>query len=206
MAGLVSFSLSASLAEARFFLGLEASYGLSDIKFDGGESGKIFWGSNVFNNEKFGEVHYWVAGINLGTQHDISDMLGWRWFFGVNYGENINRKNAINLQYLELQLGGDILFNFTQSDSLSFGAFTGIAGNFNSHSTNGKLFTTTSIDENLGGSSAGLIGRVGLALVVGEHNRFELTTNIPIMQASLSKHGGSVLNPITFTLGYKFIF
>ena len=202
--GLISIGLSASLAEARFFLGIDLGYDFSGIDGEspnrsGGEKGTIRFGTELFGHTDL-KFHSGVAGLNLGTQHDLNDVFGLRWFFGLSYAQSFNRGG--DLQALNFALGIDTLFNFTSS----FGAFAGIEAAFSAHDYVGKLFASGSKNEMTNDVGAGASGRVGLAFIVDENSRFELTARIPIMQAVLSRKGGFLHRPLRFTLGYKYVF
>ena len=200
--GVISFSLSASLAEARFFLGVEGGYEMSDVFVQAGNRGHVVWGSSAFENKA--RIDSWTAGANLGTEHQLNDLFGLRWYFGVNYGENTNQKLIFQIQYLDFQLGADALLNFVNTGSFAFGVFAGIGGSFSKGSFTGNFFKST--DETAHIAQAGFFGQVGLTFGLGEHNRIDLTARIPIMNVVLAEDGNPIYNPLRFTLGYKFIF
>ncbi|TLD81106.1 outer membrane beta-barrel protein [Helicobacter trogontum] len=211
--GVISFSLSTALAEAKFFLGVDAGVSITN-GFHGTDNGAA-WGSGAFYGQGQ-NFQNWLVGINLGTEHlFVDDLVGFRWFLGVNYGQ-MYKPNAItvfimndiinvdNWSIFEVQLGVDALVNFIALDGISFGAFAGIAGNTSIFKPD--MFKVVAAQEDLFGfSGAGVVGRLGLTMGIGEHNRIDFTTVIPIVTIDIGKDGAAY-DPISFMLGYKVLF
>ena len=198
LVGLVSFSLSASLAEARFFIGLETGYEFNGKPTFVNSTKEMVFGSSVLTSGIGRDA--WTIGYSLGTEH-IWGFVGLRWFLGVNYSLGVLDKSQ-GLQVLETQLGIDTIFNFTDSDSFAMGMFVGIAGNINMMTLTGKLLQFDYM-------GSGAIGRLGFTFKFGSHNRLDITSSIPILQVApfidenLKK--GGIYDPIRLTIGYKVV-
>lgn len=195
-----------STAEAKFFLGVDGGYEMSDITLQSGEKGHVLWGGSIFKN--IARLDAWTAGINLGTEHEINNFLNLRWFLGLNYGQNINFKAIYQLQQIDIQLGVDTIFNFVKSKSYSFGLLLGLGTNLNTGDFFGMFFKKDLPLENFITSygQVGIFGNVGLTLGLGEHSRIDFITRIPIMNVVLTQGGGVIYSPIRFTVGYKYLF
>ena len=202
--GLVSVALSATLAEAKFFLGLEGEYSISSAYTFTRPQGDITWGNRGFDGGP-GYPFYqeWTAGINLGTEHLFNEYIGLRWLFGINYGQFV--KPSSDSQQLDLQLGIDGLFNFVNTGSFSFGLFAGLGLRLNIFGPD--LFATSRGPDVVGNNGvANLLGRIGFTLGFGEHNRIDIGVGIPFMSISGSEDGTLMHAPIRFNVGYKFLF
>ncbi len=204
VAGLVSLALSASLAQAKFFIGVDAGYDYSKVtpKFIANNMGDILWGSSVFYSPTFIDFHSWVAGINLGTSHDITDNFGLRWVLGGNYAQAIEPKNT--LQSIDIYLGIDTLLTFVNTGSMKFGAIMGLEANFYLYDYVDNMFGSRDSHLATANVSAGASARLGLGLGLGEHNSFEFLLRIPVAESNLD--GGAFYSPLRFTLGYKVLF
>ena len=202
--GLVSVALSATLAEAKFFLGLEGEYSISSAYTFARPQGDITWGNRGFDGGP-GYPFYqeWTAGINLGTEHLFNEYIGLRWLFGINYGQFV--KPSEDSQQLAFQLGIDGLFNFVNTGSFSFGLFAGLGLRMNMFGPD--LFATSlgpgTVVNNV---VANLLGRIGFTLGFGEHNRIDIGVGIPFMSISGTEDGTLMHAPIRFNVGYKFLF
>ena len=202
--GLVSVALSATLAEAKFFLGLEGEYSISSAYTFSRPQGDITWGNRGFDGGP-GYPFYqeWTAGLNLGTEHLFNEYIGLRWLFGINYGQFV--KPSEDWQQLAFQLGIDGLFNFVNTGSFSFGLFTGLGLRLNIF---GPDLHATSRGPNVvpNNAVANLLGRIGFTLGFGEHNRIDIGVGIPFMSISGAEDGTLMHAPIRFNVGYKFLF
>ena len=212
LTGLVSVALSATLAEAKFFVGLQGTFNML------GASGnipnypfaaiteKVGWGSSGFYDQN---LHGWGVGLNLGTEHLFSEYFGFRWFVGVNYNRWLNTSGLSLLANglyttndINVEIGADALINFINTGSFQFGVFVGLAARF-------TFPFLTNVQENLSWETVSfypILGRAGLTFGLGERSRIDLGVNIPI--ASFNTFTNSVVHyaPLEFTLGYKILF
>ncbi len=199
--GLVSVALSATLAEAKFFLGLEGEYSISstyDTRQVG--NGNISWGNRGFDGgPQYPFYQSWNAGINLGTEHLFNDYIGLRWLFGINYGQFV--KNFDGLHNINFQLGIDGIFNFVNTGSFSFGLFAGLGARLD------FIFNPVNSDLVNGVYNTALLGRLGLTFGLGEHSRIDLGVGVPFMTINLKGPAESFYySPLRFNVGYKFLF
>ena len=209
LTGLVSVALSATLAEAKFFVGLQGQYNMTGVSNNtphtpgAASTGNIAWGSAGFYAQN---EHGWGVGINLGTEYDLSDMFGLRWFVGINYNRWVGRSALSSAFYVmndvNIELGGDALIHFINADSFRFGMFVGLAARFTlpffTNVLPGTSWSTHSFYP--------ILGRVGFTFGLGERSRIDVGLNIPI--ATFNTRIGNVLYyaPLEFTLGYKILF
>ena len=140
LTSLVSVALSATLAEAKFFVGVQGGYDMSRaVDIAGGSN--PFITSAVIGSRGFEGWDYqsWKVGIDLGNEWLFNNYFGLRWFFGVNYGQFIryadtNYSDLSNFSASHLinaELGLDALVNVVNTGSFSLGFFFGIAGQYN---------------------------------------------------------------------------
>lgn len=197
--GLVSLSLCATLAQAKFFVGVDGGIAATDkieTVASPTDTSLTKFGSGGFSGFS---TQQWLVGVNFGTEHHLSNHFGIRWFGAVNYGSSY--KSTLAFDTLGIQLGADALVNFVHSSTFSMGVFVGLAGDYTTLSSTGYSFFSKAGINNLG-----LLGRVGLTFGLGQHSRVDVTAGIPIVTTSILSDTPSVYNPLTFTLGYKFVF
>lgn len=194
-------SLSA-VAEARFFLGVDANYIPKNIVDENG--GKVVL------------KHLFEAGVNLGTEHyfGASNIVGMRWFLGASVGNKILGPRLMNDGLLAkndrvftigLQLGIDVLVDIIKSENVDFGLFAGLDG--------GLGFMGPGIQKEVFGSARGfpLSSRIGLTLKLASHHRLETTLGIPLYTFSAGKDSTGkdielYRKNLIVSLGYKFVF
>lgn len=190
-------SLSA-VAEARFFLGVDANYiPKNTISKNGNEA--------VFK-------HLFEAGVNLGTEHyfGADSMIGMRWFLGVNVGNKIFGARAEDdglfakndrLFVMGVDLGIDVLIDIIKSEDISFGLFAGLNGGL-------SLARDQIIRAELQSLGIGfpLASRIGLTLKLADHHRLETTLGIPLYTFSAGKDIELYRKNLIVSLGYKFVF
>lgn len=204
---LVSVSLCATLAQAKFFIGVEGGYdtgfpGFGDIK-----NKRWHFGTNAFDGYSSIRYHGWTAGINLGTEHNLGDSFALRWLFGANYGEYFAGFTLLGngFQSFTFDLAIDGIYNFIKTNSTSFGVFVGLGTRLDQFGI--YLFEATDFatQEHNTGTSLAFLGRVGLTFGLGEHHRFDATAAIPFTSMTMRDYG-PVYNSLRVTLGYKYLF
>ncbi|STQ86732.1 outer membrane beta-barrel protein [Helicobacter muridarum] len=210
VAGLISFSLSASLAEARFFLGVEGGWGKGETTF---ENKVVKYGE--FTNSK--AMHGWLALLNIGGEWMFNEMIGMRTFLSLGYGQNYFVEKTFH--DIELGINADMILDLYNNGSFSFGLFGGIGSGYNS------TFEKFGFAGIIIGTNIPIYGRAGLTFGLGENSRVDLTTYLPIASYNvigfkgglgelsegdindLNKFGiAGAYNPIRFTLAYRYIF
>lgn len=181
---MLSGLISVAVMQAKLFVGIDGGYDLGYFKTVSHNS--YLLGSTAFENTRDSNFY---AGLNIGTQHFFGDYFGLRWFIGAGY--------IGSFKTAELNLGVDAILNFFNNNNFSFGIFAGVGSGFQ------LLVRPVSKGE------IPIIGRVGLSFGIGEHNRIDITTQIPIITWSIEafdKAFGEIYAPVRISLGYKFIF
>ena len=219
LTGLVSVALSATLAEAKFFVGVQGGYDMSRaVDIAGGSN--PFITSAVIGTRGFEGVDYqsWKVGINLGNEWLFNNYFGLRWFFGVNYGQfikyadiNYSDLNISASHLANMEFGLDALVNVVNTGGFSLGFFFGIAGQYNVWLDEANVLTEL-VAMSTGNEATGgnlrmymtLLGRAGITIGLGEHSRIDLGASMPIISGGVINN--ALYNPIQFTAGYKFLF
>lgn len=200
-----------SVAQARFYLGVEGGYasqGLPMVQ----ESGKGVEVRTISPNGlgdliKDGAKGYSI-GIVLGTESFFTRYFGVRWGLGVGYAStekdllNNGKKYEQELKTISSDLSLDLMINFVNTGSFSFGVFGGVGAEY-------QYFTNAS---NPNWHSLGFEGRVGLSTLLGGHHRLEVFTKLPFADMPLKySQGDSNLfayntSKAVFGASYKFVF
>lgn len=207
--GLISFSLSVTLAQAKFFVGVQGGYDDGAFTIKNGfvsDSYKQFAGDNNGRG--------WNLGVDFGSEWFFGDYIGLRNFIGLGYGQSKFMNS--NLDVYDINVNLDVMFNAYKANSLSIGVFVGAGAGVN--------MTTSSFNiESLAlGWNIPIYARTGLTFGIGEHHRIDLSASLPLLSYSFigfQKNIGADLatdlenagihgayNPIRFTLGYRYIF
>ncbi|MDO7253327.1 outer membrane beta-barrel protein [Helicobacter cappadocius] len=207
-----------SLADARFFLGIDGGYSMDkiDVKTEDikGYGGSIITPGSFTKNAYLGNGY--LFNINLGTEHhfDKNNYVGFRWFLAGGYGRTtlINQSNNL-IQYpsnvIEANLGLDLLLDVIKFGNNSIGLFGGVEGGVNGTISDAYYYdrqcdkypTFPSI-------SPSVFGRVGVSLLLANHHRVEFVTKIPIYELdnSSTDYADKRYKSIKFMFGYKFVF
>lgn len=188
--GLVLLFGMANMAQARFFLGADASYSLEKAT------------RGIYKSSGNG---YFISA-SLGTEHYFgeSQIAGLRWYLGGGYGRSIF--TDANFTNFNLKLGLDLLIDivkFQEDSALTF--FAGLQSGF-------LLFTSLEEDprkETIANNNyIPLYVSAGLSLKLASYHRLELGALIPVADLLVVDGEGSKLyyDPYRFSLGYKFVF
>lgn len=208
---ILAFVSMFSVAQARFYLGVEggfASQGMSAVQEKGkGLEAHIISTSNLGSLIKDGAKGYSV-GIVLGTENFFSKYFGLRWGLGVSYAstqkdvEENGKSRKFNLNTIASDLSFDLMLNFYNNGSSSFGIFGGVGAEY-------QYFIEAS---NPRWHALGFEGRVGLSTLLGGHHRVELFAKIPFAEMSAKYSTGDShllaynVSKAVFGASYKFVF
>ncbi|MDO7253329.1 outer membrane beta-barrel protein [Helicobacter cappadocius] len=205
---LLTLSMLTSLANARFFLGIDGGYSMDkvDVKT---EDKTTYTGTNtIVTPGSFTKNAYlgngYLFDINLGTEHhfDKNNYVGFRWFLAGGYGRTtlINQSNNL-IKYpssiIEANLGLDLLLDVIKFGNNSVGLFGGIEAtglNVFSMQKDTVIFDTPEIQAR---------ARIGLSLFLADHHRIEFITKIPVYTLNGDEN---IYKPLQFMLGYKYVF
>lgn len=224
----IVLSLFTSLANARFFLGIDGGYSMDKVdvkKEDVTAKGVVITPGYSIKNAYAGNGY--LFNINLGTEHhfDKDGYVGFRWLLDLGYGRTnlINQYNSL-ISYpssiIEGNLGVDLLLDVIKFGNHSLGLFGGVEGGAKVIISDAYYYG----EPNYYGKSEkyrafGLIApmilaRVGVSLFLADHHRIEFITKIPVYRFDFDNSGSSdepnngnkFYKPIQFMFGYKFIF
>lgn len=200
-----------SLANARFFIGIDGGYSMDRIGVKT-ELEKEFvtnWGTktnNVFRGNGY------LFNLNLGTQHyfDENDLIGFRWLFNLGYGRTDlvyqeDKRAHLPSNIIEATLGADILLDIIKfGNQNSLGVFGGVEGGVLIALSEAKTYDEFPI---LSAGTLGATARVGLSLFLAQRHRIEFITKTPFYTIwVVSDNRANIYKPIQFMLGYKFVF
>ncbi|WP_104763682.1 outer membrane beta-barrel protein [Helicobacter aurati] len=208
--GVISFSLSASLAEARFFLGVEGGYSRGVATFSNG------FASDSYKNFIDSTLEGWNADIDIGGQWFFGERIGIRTFLGLGYGQAY--VNSESLHDVNMNINFDFMADLIKGSSVSFGVFVGAGG--------GYSFTTQSLGLSplILGATFPIYARAGFSVGLGENSRIDITAKLPLLTYSVIGFQGfdslseddkkdlsefgivGAYNPVRFSVSYKYVF
>lgn len=206
--GVISFSLSTALMEAKTFVGIDVGYDRSAFSIRNGIASAPYESS-------IGTTNGWVVNASLGGEWLFTEFVGLRTFLGIGYGQIYIQRLAFHSLNVDLNL--DLLVNFLNTSDISLGAFVGAGAGINS------ALQHFMFEGFLLGGNLASYGRIGVTMGFLENDRFDLTAQLPItttsviganatsftpeqIQALIDSGVVGAHNPIRITLGYKFIF
>lgn len=148
IAFLLASSLT-SLANAKFFLGIDGGYSMDRVDAKALYTPGYGWNPThtytqdieylPFDIGKMYDGGGGIIGVNLGTEHhfDENNYIGFRWFLSGKYGKTklVDRYRFVDKEYpstfLGVGIGLDLLLDVIKfSKSSSVGFFGGITGEF----------------------------------------------------------------------------
>lgn len=219
---LMVLSTFTSLANARFFLGIDGGYSMDkvDVKIEDETVMGVVTKPGSFTKDAYLGNGY-LFNINLGTEHhfDKNNYVGFRWFLGLGYGRTtlINQSDK-SIQYpssiIEANLGADLLLDVIKFGKNSLGVFGGVEGGVNVVLSDDYRYLGEEAGATASFSSLEFLAqaRVGLSLFLAEHHRIEFVTKIPVYTLTGPIRDSDNINrsyfykPLQFMLGYKYIF
>lgn len=217
LVGLATASLlCAGVAQARFFVGVEGGYTAQHSYQTGLESTSTLnfalpKTSIIYDALKDGSKGYSV-GMSIGTE-DVGGIFGTRWYLGAGY-TSVSKDDQQGVKwsrnYIDASAGFDMILNFYNSGTTSFGIFGGVSADYhywlNSSDYKEEFFATFSkhiLD---------FSGKAGVSTLLGGHHRMELYAKLPIASLNVSDSKEIVLGgnyspaSVSFGASYKFVF
>lgn len=216
--------LSATLAQARFYIGIEGGYSVE----------KSYEGNNAFNISKtyvirdaFKEgARGYSLGINLGSENFYTPYFGTRFGFGVGYTSVDQKADGSGLvdqklSYIDTGIYFDLMTNLYSSSNFSFGIFGGVDMRYHYRLNKiqiqkeegeidyffDDLFEDAFSDLVNGRHLVDFGGRVGISMLIASHHRIDLLARLPIASLKAGFIGGSTLPAKTsLSAGYSFVF
>lgn len=208
---ILAFVSMFSVAQARFYLGVEggfASQGLASaqVKGKGLEAHTISTGG-LGDLIRDGAKGYSVS-IVFGTENFFTKYFGLRWGLGLGYSSTEKDlmegiyKRELEFNTITSDLSFDLMLNFVNTGSFSFGIFGGVGAEYQYFTNAGKPRW----------HALGFEGRAGLSALLGGHHRLEVFTKLPFAEVSAKATKGDdhllVYNVSKAVIGasYKFVF
>lgn len=204
-----------TVAEARFFVGVEGGYttqhlyetaldGLSTFNF-------TFPSPSIIGDALDKGMQGYSLSVMIGSE-DVGKIFGTRWYLGGGYtsvSKDVAGKN-FSREFIDASLGFDMILNFYNSGTTSFGIFGGVSMDYH-YWLDGS---DHNIDKVLGMSEHmfDFSGKAGITTLLANHHRLEVYAKLPIgsMNISDSKEVvlGGVYAPanVSFGASYKFVF
>lgn len=200
-----------SVAQARFYIGVDGAYtsqGLPAIQEKGkGIEFHTISPSGLKDLIKNGSGGYSV-GVVLGSESFWGKYFGMRWGIGAGYASvKIKEKNngettKTPIDTLTSELSVDMMVNFVNTGSFSFGVFGGVGAEYQYVLNNGDP-KKHALD---------FVGRTGLSTLLGGHHRMEVFAKLPFASMSSKFSSGDSnaflykMSKVSFGASYKFVF
>lgn len=208
---LVSLGL-ASVAQARFYLGVEGAYtlqGFSSIQSTGkGIEFHTMSPSGLNDLIKYGTGGYSV-GLVLGSESFWGNYFGMRWGLGAGYAAAKFKRNdggktqKATLETLYSEISLDMMANFVNTGNFSFGVFGGVGAEY-------QYVLNYAQDPKKHGLD--FVGRAGVSTLLGGHHRMDLFAKLPFVSLSTKFTIGDKntflygMSKVSFGASYKFVF
>lgn len=217
--GLALAGLSvASIAQARFFMGLEGGYSTTNIKETAMKEGKAgfyasAYGPGLITDAFKNGARGYNAALTLGTESFFGNYFGIRSAIFGGYTSTSKKINGLakEANFIDAGLNFDLLLNFFSNGNSSFGIFGGAEAGYHywyNKKDFGNLHNQNEVSKHLLDFS----GRFGISTLFGGHHRIELLAKVPFTSmgfnsSSEAKLGGLVV-PLNVSVGasYKFVF
>ena len=212
----VASLVCASMAEARFFVGVEGGYTAQksyDTGLDSRASTFLFSmpsTSIISDALEKGSKGYSISGV-IGTE-DVGSIFGTRWYLAGGY-TSVSKDYAgksWSREYIDASVGFDLILNFFNNGSSSFGIFGGVSADYHYwlNSSDYKEDVVIDYSKHIFDFS----GKAGITTLLAKHNRLEVFAKLPIASMSITNSKEAVLGGnhspanVTFGASYKFIF
>lgn len=208
----VASLICGSVAEARFYLGVDLGYtgGMSYGRGEGMYYGdvktqdlqhmfKSYSASNGTESVKADPFMGFNASVNFGTENFyLNNYLGFRWGGSIGY-TTVSQKTEYKSKqtygtatasvieeynFLDFGLSLDAILNLWSNGRYSVGVFGGVEGEYH-YFLNGSYddYVSKIYESFKSIHSFGVNGRVGLSALFAEHHRVDFTAKLPILIA-----------------------
>lgn len=201
-----------SVAQARFYLGVEGAYtrqGYPVLQEKGkGIEFRTVGAGNLKDLVKDGSGGYSI-GLVLGSETFWGKYFGMRWGVGVGYANTkLEEKNGgvvqkTLIESLSSDVSLDAMINFISMSNFSFGVFGGVGAEYQYVLNNSEKPKKHALD---------FIGRVGVSTLLYEHHRVDLFAKLPFMSLSSKFTPGDKntflykMSKVSFGASYKIVF
>lgn len=219
--GLALAGLSvASIAQARFFMGLEGGYTTTSLEETSMKEDKAnfyasAYGPKIVTDTFKNGARGYSAALTLGTENFFGNYFGIRSAVFGGYTSTSKKIYGLNKEFnlIDAGLSFDLMLNFFSNGNSSFGIFGGAEAGYH-YWYNKKdfgsdiLYNSSDVSKHLLDFS----GRFGISTLVGGHHRIELFTKVPFASMGFSSSSeaklGGLAVPLNVSVGasYKFVF
>ena len=207
-----------AMAQARFFIGLDGqydnlvSYQPDDLKVSTTSFNIIPTTSIILS---LGDTNGGSGGVNFGVESDFSRYFVLRTTLAGGYGAQTSQGlfSKINSSFLYLNLSADVLLNFFNTGSSSFGIYGGVSAGYlySMMKITPILLLSDGNSFRINNHNIAFFGRIGFSAMFADHHRIEVGASIPF--ANIYAVGSELTQPIingysNLSLGasYKYIF
>lgn len=226
---LISTLFLVTLAQARFYLGIEGGYlGSKTYQDSSGDGTFIVAKPGIIADAFSNSFKGFNTSLSIGTESFFGDYFGIRLDFLTGYNQMSQNFGSLKAQFnlINTSLYFDILVNFLKTNHIDFGFIGGVGADIyyrinylneiNNNEIDDLLFSDSGLeaskfytDSTLTSKALiNLAGRIGFTMLVAKHHRLEFITKLPIASISSFPFVGGNLNlaNVTLNAGYRFIF
>lgn len=201
-----------------FFVGINTGY---TVSFDKTITTETVGQSTIENSTTAPD--YINVGVQLGYNYMFTGFFGLRGYVDYNYGfrhshlktteQNKTTDSSDLISSHTISGNVDVLLNFLNSDTFSFGVYAGVGFGYMTMSSTSKTSENGAITNTITPEGNGFILpiNVGLMLTANGHHRFELGFKIPTLcvkyiPANNQQNTEHTAHNLITTIGYTYIF
>lgn len=216
LVGLATASLlCAGVAEARFFMGVEGGYTTQHF-YRTALNGASTFNFTLPSPSVIGKaINEGAKGYSFSAMigsEDIGNIFGTRWYLGGGYTsvskEILGKK--VTRDFVDASLGFDMILNFYNSGTTSFGVFGGVSMDYHYwlNASDHGVDKTPLMSEHI----FDFAGKAGITTLLANHHRMEIYAKLPIGSLNVSNSKETVLGGffapanVSFGASYKFVF
>lgn len=204
-----------TMAEARLFVGVEGGYTTQhfyDTALDSLSTFNFTFPTPTVIGDALdrGAQGYSFSAM-IGSE-DVGSIFGTRWYLSAGY-TSVSKEFAGQTwtrEFVDAGLGFDMILNFYNSGTTSFGIFGGVSMDYH-YWLNGSDHNVDKVIE-MSEHMFDFAGKVGFTTLLANHHRMEIFAKLPIGSMNISDSKEVVLGGIfapanvTFGASYKFVF